>query len=270
MPIYLFLMVLTFSRMLYIRFTTSMKMGLFIECHQRALEFFGGVPATILYDNMKQVRVGPDRFNEQLLDFANHCGFVPKTHRPYRPRSKGKVERPVDYAKGNFLAGREFDGVEDLNARGLHWLDQVANMRIHGTTQQRPVDLFAQDQAALTPISAIRPCRFVDPVSRVVSYESMVHFRGSRYSVPPEHAGKTVQVVADGGQILVRLNDAIVTEHREAAGKGLCVVEKEHLAELWKITQQQIRPPEDAPRWNVRFDQVVHTTPLAVFEEVLA
>jgi hypothetical protein len=129
--------------------------------------------------------------------------------------------------------------------------------------------LFEQDRQAMAPIGLVRPYRFLDPVPRVVSYESMVQFRGSRYSVPPEHAGKTVEVVADGGQIFVRLNDVIIAEHREAAGKGQCVVQPEHLAELWKITEQQVRPPDDAPRWTVTFDQSVATTPLATFEEVL-
>ncbi len=267
--VYVFIIVLAFSRMMFIRFTTSMKMGPLIECHRDAFNFFGGVPDQVLYDNMKQVRVAPGRFNEQLLDFESHHDFVPKTHRPYRPRTKGKVERPVDYVKDNFLAGREFDGVEDLNARGLHWLEHTANIRIHGTTKRRPIDLFEQEKPRLTPIDQVAPYRFIDPVQRVVSYESMVQFHGSRYSVPPEHAGKKVEVVAEGGQIFVRLNDCVIAEHREASGKGMCVVEKQHLAELWKITEQQIKPPDGAPRWRVTFDQAVATTPLMTFEEAL-
>ena len=269
-PIYVFVMVLGFSRMMFIRFTTSMKMAALIECHREAFDFFGGIPAEVLYDNMKQVRIAPGRFNEQLLDFTNHYGFMPRTHRPYRPRTKGKVERPMDSVKDNFLAGRSFDDVDDLNVRGRYWLDHTANVRIHGTTRQRPVDLFTQERPLLTPITSVPPYRFIDPVLRTVSYESMVQFRGSRYSVPPAHAGKQVQVVADGGQIMVRLDDAIIAEHRESAAKGMCVVQKEHLAELWKITEQQIKPPDDAPRWRVTFDQAVAATPLATFEEALA
>jgi len=269
-PVYLFAMVLGFSRMMYICFTTSMKLGVLIECHQRAFEFFGGVTATVLYDNMKQVRIGPGKLNEQMLDFANHYGFVPKTHRAYRPRTKGKVERPMDYIKDNFLAGREFSGVEDLNARGMHWLGHTANVRIHGTTRQRPVDLFVQEKPTLAPIADVAPYRFVDPVQRTVSFESMIQFHGSRYSVPPLYAGQKVQVAAEGGHVLVRVGDTVIAEHREAQRSGQCIVEKDHLAELWKLTQEQIKVPDDAPRWNVRFDQSVATTPLTTFEEVLA
>jgi transposase len=267
-PVYLFAMVLAFSRMMFIRFTTSMKMGPLIECHQRAFEFFGGVTATVLYDNMKQVRLGPDRLNEQLLDFANHYGFVPKTHKPYRPRTKGKVERPMDYIKDNFLAGREFSDIDHLNAHSLHWLGHTANVRIHGTTQKRPIDLFDQEKPTLAPITEVAPYRFVDPVARVVSYESMIRFHGSRYSVPPQYAGQSVQVAAEGGQVLVRVGDTVIAEHHEAPQPGRCVVQKDHLAEVWKLTEQQIRVPDNAPRWNVRFDQAVATTPLATFEEV--
>lgn len=267
-PVYLFIMVLAFSRLMFIRFTTSMKMGALIESHQQAFAFFGGIPTQILYDNMKQVRIAPGQLNEQMLDFAQHYGFVIKTHKAYRPRTKGKVERPVDYVKGNFLAGREFTGLEDLNNRGQHWLEHTANVRIHGTTQKRPIDLFEQEKPYLTPISDVRPYRFVDPVQRTVSYESMIRFRGSRYSVPPAYAGQCVQVVAEGGQIVVRAGDAIIAEHRQAQQPGQCIVEKDHLAELWRLTEQQVRPPEDAPAWHVHFDQQVSTTPLSVFEEV--
>jgi len=103
-PVYAFVMVLSFSRLLFIRFTTSMKMPHLLECHKEAFNFFGGVPGSILYDNMKQVKLSANCWNEQLLDFANHFGFTPKTHKPYRPRTKGKVERSVDYVKDNFLA----------------------------------------------------------------------------------------------------------------------------------------------------------------------
>jgi transposase len=245
--VYAFVMVLSFSRMLFVHFTTSMKMRELIECHQKAFAFFGGWTGSILYDNMKQVRLGPGQWNEQFLDFARHYGFVPKTHRPYRPRTKGKVERAVDYVKDNLLAGRCFHGLEDLNAQALAWLEQTANVRLHGTTQQRPCDLFASE--TLTPLESMPLYRFLDPVERTANWESMIHFQGSRYSVPPQFAGQAVQVAADAGQIVVRAGDAIIAEHRQATKAGQCIVDKEHLAELWKVTQEQIPSPPHA-RWQ--------------------
>jgi transposase len=265
--IYAFVMVLSFSRMLFVQFTTSMRMRELIECHQQAFAYFGGWPRTILYDNMKQVKLSAFQWNEQFLDFANHYGFIPKTHRVRRPRTKGKVERVTDYVQDNFLAGRSFQGLSDLNAQARHWLDQTANVRVHATTRQRPVDLFAQE--SLTPLSEAPVYRFLDPVQRQVNWESMVHFQGSRYSVPPEFAGKTVVVAASGGQIIIRAGDCVIAEHRQAAQPDQCIVRKDHLAELWKITQQQVQVPK-GPRWQFDFEQTVEQMPLSRFEEVLS
>jgi len=269
MPIYGFIMVLSFSRMIFVTFTTSMRMPALLSCHQAAFAFFGGWPSTLLYDNMKQVRIGPGRWNEAFLDFTGHYGFIPKTHRPYRPRTKGKVERAVDYVKDNFLAGRHFDGLDDLNSQALHWLEHTANVRIHGTTGARPIDLFEKEKATLTALDSAPVYNFIDPVSRKASWESMVHFQGSRYSVPPKYAGESVQVAAVGGQIIVRAGETIIAEHREAAQPNQCIVQRDHLEELWKITQEQIQAPPRDQRWHVGHAQVVEQMPLSRFEEVV-
>jgi transposase len=267
--VYAFVMVLSFSRRIFVRFTTSMKIKPLIECHQRAFEHFGGWTATILYDNMKQVRIGPGRLNEQLLDFANHHGFTIKTHRAYRPRTKGKVERAVDYIKDNFLAGRSFAGLEDINAQALHWMRSVADVRVHGTTRQQPMALFEHEREHLVPFSQTGVYQFLQPVDRVVSTESLVRFEASRYSVPPEHVGKTVQVMAEGGTILIRLGDVIVAEHVQADRPGQTMTHREHLAELWKLATLQTPVPRDV-RCNIDFTQTVQETPLDLYQEVCA
>lgn len=137
--IYAFVMVLGYSRYLYIEFTRSMTLATLIRCHQNAFAFFGGWTQRILYDNMRQVIVGPERTNARFLDFARHHGFEAKRCRPYRPRTKGKVERSVSYLRDSFLNGRTFTGLDDLNAQGRHWLGSVANIRIHATTQARNI-----------------------------------------------------------------------------------------------------------------------------------
>jgi len=265
LAIYAFVMVLGYSRQLFVRFTTSMRLKDLISCHEQAFQFFGGCTKTILYDNMKQVKLGPGQWNEAFLDFARYYGFTPKTHRIYRPRTKGKVERMVDYVKNNFLAGRVFHSVDDLDLQVRRWLDETANVRIHGTTGERPIDLFAQEQ--LTSVTSLLPYRGVEPVERTVNWEAMVQFQGSRYSVPPNYAGQLVKVAADGGQIFIRTGDTIIAEHRQAAQSGQCVVEKEHLAELWKLTAERTPVPRE-PRWQLDLTPSVQQMPLAVFEEV--
>jgi transposase len=265
LAVYCFVMVLGFSRQLFVHFTTSMRMPELIRCHQLAFEYFGGWPSTILYDNMKQVRIGPGKWNEQFIDFAGHHGFVPKTCKPYCPRTKGKVERAVDYVRDSFLLGRSFAGLSDLNAQAMHWLSETANVRVHGTTGERPCDRMLKE--TLMPLSSVRLYNYIDPVSRTVSWESMVRLDGSRYSVPPAYAGKSVLVTSERGVIVVRCEDMVIAEHPKAARPGLCVVHKEHLAELWKITEEQTRVPERS-KWHLTFTQTVQQALLSSFEQV--
>jgi transposase len=270
-PVYLFIMVLSFSRLMFIRFTTSMKLATLLECHQAGFEFFGGWPATILYDNMKQVRLSRSQWNEAFLDFCRHYGFAPKTHRPYRPRTKGKVERMVDYVRENFLVGRSFDSLEDLNAQARHWLDHTANARLHSTTGRIPRELFAEkEQAVLTPHGMLAPYALSQPVTRLVSWESLVHYQGSRYSVPPAHAGKSVQVVASAGLVRIRCGELIIAEHLQALKSGQCLVQREHLDELWKLAVARTPLPEDQPRWHLSGAMEVEQRSLRAYEEAAA
>ena len=264
-PVYVFTFVLSFSRVLFVHCTHSMNLNTLIDCHRRAFAFLGGWPQEILYDNMKQVRIGPGKWNEGFLDFAHHYGFTPKTHRPFRPRTKGKVERAVDYVKDNFLLGRTFTDLEDLNTQARVWLAETANVRIHATTQARPIDLLCQE--TLTPLATVPAYEFLDPVRRSVNFESMIHFRGSRYSVPPEFAGQAVEVNATGGQIIVRTGDTVIAEHKQATRSGQCVVAREHIEELWKLTAEQIKPPAKATR-ELAAEPMVSRVDLRTFEEV--
>ena len=268
LTVYAFLMVLGYSRQMFVQFTTSMKMAELIACHQAAFAYFGGWPRKVLYDNMKQIRIRPGKLNEMFLDFANHHGFVVDTHRPYRPRTKGKVERPVDYLKDNFLAGRTFASLDDLNAQGRHWLEHVANVRLHGTTHERPVDRFTQE--GLTPVTTMPAYRFNLPVGRIVSREAMVHYQGSRYSVPPAFAGRNVQVTSEGGALRIVAGAELIAEHRKAARSGQSIMARDHLAELWKLTHEQIAAPrlDERERWHLRLKDEVEAVPLSVYEQV--
>lgn len=261
LSVYAFVMVLAFSRMLYVAFTSSMKLPVLLACHLDAFRFFGGIVHEILYDNMKQVRLEAGKLNPLLLDFAQHHGFSITTHRPYRPRTKGKVERGVGYLKYNFLAGRSFVDLADVNAQGAAWRDSVANVRIHGTTGERPVDLFPRE--GLVPFSSVPLYRVADPVYRKVDAEGFVRFAQSRYSVPPALTGTQVALESQGGRILIRSGDAIVAEHGHAK-RGATVSDPRHLADLWRLSLARTKTPP--PSWRMTFDQAVETRPLAVYQ----
>lgn len=265
--VYVFVMVLGFSRSMFVRFTTSMALGTLIECHREAFGFFGGVPQQVLYDNMKQVRLDSGQLNPAFVDFAAHYGFAVKTCRVRRARTKGKVERMVDYVKDNFLLGRQFADLLDLNSQGSAWLEGVANVRVHATTAHRPVDLLASEREHLTPIESIRPYTFIERLPRKVAAESMVSFRSSRYSVPPVYVGRevTVELSADQGRVVIRSGDLIVAEHPAANRRGESITHKEHIDELWKLAMQ--RTPAPLPNWRLTFDHAVAATPLDRYEK---
>jgi hypothetical protein len=261
--VYAFVMVLSFSRMLYVEFTRSMKLPTLLQCHKNAFAFFGGSTKTILYDNMKQVRLSQEQLHPQFLDFANHYGFTIKTHQPYRPRTKGKVERSIDYVKDNFLNGRAFADLMDLNGQSLHWCNHTANVRLHATTKQRPVDLFAQEE--LTKISSIAPYQVGQQVQRQAGWDATVRFDRSRYSIPPEHAGKSVFVEAFTEKIIIRSGDLIIAEHQRALQPDSAIVKPEHAAALWQLSLQ--KPVPAAPSWQLSFSDAVAVTPLAAYEQ---
>lgn len=262
--IYAFVIVLSFSRYMYVEFTTSMKLEQLIECHQNAFNWFGGCPQTILYDNMKQIRLGPGRLNPLFVDFASHFAITPKTHRVRRPRTKGKVERMVDYVKDNFLNGRVFIDLDDLNTECRQWLDRTANVRVHATTGERPLDLLAKEM--MSKIGEVAPYRLSLKTLRKVDREGYVSYERSRYSVPPAHVGKTVIVEQDERRIIVRSNDLIIASHDAARKPGSCVTDKSHLEEMWKLSVGRAMPP--APQWELTFKQSVAAVQLSIYEEV--
>lgn len=263
LAVYAFVAVLGFSRMLYVEFTRSMRLATLLACHLNAFRFFGGVPQEVLYDNMRQVKLESGRFHPLFVDFARHHGFAIRTHQVRRPRTKGKVEKAVDYVEDNFLAGRSFADLDDLNAQRFTWLDQ-ANSRMHATTGRRPVDLWAEE--GLVPFISIRPYTIVEPVLRKVDVEGFVRWGGSRYSVPPELSGTTVVLTRQEGRIVVRAKDAIVAEHREAPRHGATIADPRHVAELWRLSVARSKAP--LPSWRLTFDQAVATTPLQTYQEV--
>ena len=161
-PIYGFVMVLGYSRMAFVYFTDNMKQNTWQDCHIKAFEYFGGVPQTLLYDNLKSVVIQRDKygknqhgFNNDFLEFAKD-NFIPKLCKVYRAKTKGKVERFNLYLKRNFyiplkasLKGSSITiDTNLLNSKIFTWLE-TANARIHDTTKKKPVDMFKEEKPLL-------------------------------------------------------------------------------------------------------------------------
>src|SRR5881296_2911337 len=168
------LVVLGYSRVLFVDFVarqTALTVMLGLE---RAFAAFGGVPHEILFDQMKSVIVEDHRptggrllENPEFLRFARHWGFRIRACRPYRTKTKGKVERPVRSVRGNFVYGREFVGDADLEDQRRRWLDEVANGRVHRTLNAVPRERFdADERGTLQPLAPHGYQPLVLPVER--------------------------------------------------------------------------------------------------------
>jgi hypothetical protein len=267
-PVYAFLLVLGYSRLLDVQLTTDMRLETLLRCHEAAFAAIGGCPRTILYDNMTQVRLERFKLNPLFVDFAAYYGFGVTTHRVRRPRTKGKVERMVDYLKGNFLRGRTFVDLADCQAHLRHWLDQVANSRVHATTQRRPHDLWLVEQPQLQSLAGLRPYRLTTRLVRKVSSECWVQVGGSRYSVPPAQVGQSVlvELVHDQRRVLIRAKEVIVASHPLARQRGEAVVDPAHLAALWQLSLAENPPPPID--WQLACAEPVEQRPLRVYEAV--
>jgi len=264
--IYAFLMVLSYSRMLFVEFVTDISTETLIVCHQKAFAYFGGYTRRILYDNMKQVRLSRDEWNPLFQDFLGHYGIIANTHRPYRARTKGKVERAVLYLRDSFLKGSEFANLADLRQQGFHWQEDVANLRVHATTKEKPSELFKREQ--LISLGQVAEYRLVAKTSRKVSAEGFVHYAGSRYSLPPQAVGKTVLVEREEQTIRVKSDDLIIAEHQVSTKKNADVINAEHIAEMWKLSLGKT-PVPNSRKLQIMFNSEVAVTPLQRYEEVI-
>lgn len=266
--LYVFVMVLGYSRMMYARFTTSTRIPALLDCLVRSFDRLG-IPGELLVDNMKQavedhdVTSGVVRWNPTFLAFVHHHGTHPLASPPYWPRVKGKVERGVGYVKGSFLEGRAFVDVDDLNRQLEVWLDGVANVRMHGTTKARPVDRFATDQAAMRPLAAV-PSYDVRPIEhRQVANDCHLSYHSVLYSVHPDAAGRTVVLRAEGDHVgawfTIYLGDQVVARHRRRPKDSLRVTRPEHADAI----RQQARRPGSvrAPRRQPAFEQLAASPP---------
>lgn len=166
------MVVLGYSRLLWLAFYPRQTMRILMQGLESAFAYFGGVPRELLFDQLKAVIVEDHRpdggriiENPDFLRFAAHWGFRIRACRPHRAKTKGKVERPIGYVRGNFLYGRTFLGDADLDDQAARWLDEVANVRRHGTTHEAPRLRFERDEhATLLPL-ALRPYQPLLPLT---------------------------------------------------------------------------------------------------------
>lgn len=231
-----FAMVLSYSRMLYLEFTLSQRLEDFLACHMNALEFFGGVPAKINYDNLRTVvvtRIGQEiRFQKRFMDFAGLYLFDPVPCGVRKPHEKGKIESSIKYVRSAFLAGRAIVSFPDLQQEAVQWRDEEANVRIHGTTHERPIDRFRSEREHLHPLPSPEfDCAILEAVKATA--QGLVHFQTNRYSVPSRLAGKTLTLRATPQEVEIYTDNGNRVAHHLRSYEKYRVIEKpEHYEEL--------------------------------------
>ncbi len=212
-----FVMVLCYSRMMYVEFTVSQTMEHFLSCHQNAFSYFGAVPERMMVDNLKSAvlkrTLGNDPvLNPKYLDFANHYGFTIAPCGVGKGNEKGRVESGVGYVKKNFLSGLQIGDFKDLKPAALHWLDTVANVRTHGETGRKPVEMLQEERPHLHRLPA-HPYDIATICPVRASRQFRVVLDTNRYSVPAELAGQPLTMKAYPDRLCIYHQETLVARH---------------------------------------------------------
>jgi len=243
-PVYAFVMVLGYSRMLTLVFSFRTRLVDFLRCHAEALAFFGGTPRTIVYDNLKSVvlsRRGAEvTFNPAFLPFADRYEFRPLPTWPGEPHEKGLVERPILYIKTNFWAGRKFAGMEDLQEQGNNWRDRTCNVRMHSGFDERPIDRFEIERPFLLALPD-EGYQAEEILFAKASRWGYVRLDGNDYSIPLILAGRRLAAKLDATSVRIYDQGRLATQHARCFGHHQVITLPEHQKRPWSLRRETPR-----------------------------
>lgn len=220
--LYLFAMILGYSREPYFELQQRCDIVSFLEAHQRAFAHFGGTPHEVLYDRMRNVFIrrlaGKDQFTQGLVDLAVHYGFAPRVAPAYAPWVKGKVERPFDFVRESFWRGYAFSNIEAAQRDLAAWAAEKSK-RVHGTTHERVDERFEREKPHLQPLPPA-PCDVSERLYRTVCKDCSIAVHANRYVVPHTLVGKKVLVRLRHDELRVFDDDKLVATYWTPEGKG--------------------------------------------------
>lgn len=208
-----------YSRHMFVWLTFSQTLAALVAGCDAAWEFFGGVFHVLIPDNASAIVASADavnpRFTVGWLDYAQHCGFATDAARVRSPKDKPRVERAVQYVRGNFFAGENFASLAGAQSAALAWCQGTAGTRIHGTIQARPAEVFAQREAAAL---LLRPARYDVPLFATVKVHRDFHIEIGRslYSAPKEYLGCRLDARADSALVKLYHRGQVVKVHPRA------------------------------------------------------
>lgn len=230
--VYALLVVLSWSRYLWVRFFHHQDQLTVLSGLHQSFKEFGGVPFTMLFDRMKTAVAktesdGKAIFNDELLRFSTHYGFRPAACRPYRAKTKGRVERAVSYLRNNFFYGRQFRNIEDLNAQTEKWLKDTANLRIHGTTRHIPSEQLQKEREYLKSLPAT-PYIPMITLGRRISRDGFIAYNGNEYSVPDAITNRDVEVRVTLEKVCLYQDGKLLASHPLFTGRGKRLADPMH------------------------------------------
>jgi transposase len=235
-PLMAFVMVLSYSRSLFLRFYLGATMPYFIRGHVEAFDHFQGVARTVLYDNLRSAvlerRDEAIRFHPTLLELAAHYRFQPRPVAVARGNEKGRIERAIRFAREAFFAARSFRDVDDLNAQALAWCEGAAAERPCPEERTRRVrEVFAEEQSHLLTLPAAPfPC---DERLTVSAHKTpYVRFDLNDYSIPHTHVQRTLTVLASLDSVRIVDGQEMIATHRRSFDRGAQIEDPAHIAAL--------------------------------------
>jgi transposase len=255
--------VLGHSRFIWAQFVVSEKRPVLMTLLEQCFREVGGVPKELLFDNLKQVvlqprsKETPAEIQTAFVKFSDHWGFETVASPPYWPQAKGKVERAIQYIESSFLEGRSFADLHDLNAQLRQWLATQANIRIHGTIKERPIDRLGSDRTAMLPIGSTPAYPSIIKSERLADHDGRISYKGVSYSVDPEiitgRRGIEVEVrEGTDGRLRVFYADRLVAEHSLMPSGSPPQDDPLHAAKRRELRQQPTwgRPKGKTPRFD--------------------
>jgi transposase len=240
--LFAFVMVLSFSRELFVRFFYDSRLPSFLAGHVQAFDRFAGVPRRLLYDNLKSAVLerfkDAIRFHPRLLELADHYGFEPRPVAPRRGNEKGRVERAIRYLRTAFFPLRQTLELAALNAEADRWTMEVAARRPWQGDRRRTVaSAYAQEKPQLLALPA-SPLATDDLVEVSVARTPYACFDTNRYSIPPERIARTLTVAASLDTVRIFDRHELIATHPRSYAKALVIEDERHLAALTRSKRQ--------------------------------
>lgn len=230
--IHCFVMVMCYSRMMYLEFTRSERFEDFIRCHENAFNYFGGIPKECWYDNLATAVTdrhgGVVRFNPRFFSYMGHHSIAPHACNPARGNEKGRVENGIKFIRSHFWSGRTFKDFNDLCLQSILWRDQYLNLREHRVTRRIVKNLFeTTEKPALGPINTLK-FETDEVLTKVVSPDFHFVFETNRYSVPWTLVGIAVTIRINEKTIKVYYHEKYVAGHERSYLKNKVFTNQKH------------------------------------------